>query len=62
MDQPQKTNAGFIVGGIFSLLLIIIHVIVDAVNYWSSGYSAKVLVEKREFGYTGKKPLKREAL
>jgi len=26
------------------------------------GYSAKVLVEKREFGYTGKKPLKREAL
>jgi len=28
----------------------------------TSGYSAKVLVEKREFGYTGKKPLKREAL
>jgi len=36
MDQPQKTKAGFIGGGIFSLLLIIIHVIVDAVNYWSS--------------------------
>ena len=28
----------------------------------NKGYSAKVLVEKREFGYTGKKPLKREAL
>jgi hypothetical protein len=36
MNQEHKTNAGFLYGAIFALLIVVIHVVVDGMNYWSS--------------------------